>query len=300
MTRFIYDQFAKQYLKELLTPFGTVETSRDIGSEVRQVDVQFSPRSPNPTELSELGLLGKLATTAAIFEPFRNAVQPKEVRSCLSKLHDLQAELERQANRENTRISESELPRLWILSPTASPQLLDGFRAVTAPGWTSGIYFLAPLLNSAIVVIHQLPNTPETLWLRILGKGTVQKQAIASLRELPEDNPYRLAALELLYNLKTILDARQDLDREDRELIMELSPMYLQRLEIANQQGIQQGIQQGQRLMVETMLQVKFGTIDLELSQIIEPLIQLSALEITQLIMQLNREELLARFNPQG
>ena len=111
---------------------------------------------------------------------------------------------------------------------------------------------------------------------------------------------YRLAALELLYNLKTILDARQDLDREDRELIMELSPMYLQRLEIANQQGIQQGIQQGQRLMVETMLQVKFGTIDRELSQIIEPLIQLSALEITQLIMQLNREELLARFNPEG
>ena len=52
--------------------------------------------------------------------------------------------------------------------------------------------------------------------------------------------------------------------------------------------------------MVETMLQVKFGTIDRELSQIIEPLIQLSALEITQLIMQLNREELLARFHPQS
>ncbi len=118
--------------------------------------------------------------------------------------------------------------------------------------------------------------------------------------------------LELLYNLKTILDARQDLDREDRELIMELSPMYLQRLEIATQQGVQQGvqqgiqqgvqqgIQQGQRLMVETMLQVNFGTIERELSQIIDPLIQLSALEITQLIMQLNREELLARFNPEG
>ncbi len=110
-------------------------------------------------------------------------------------------------------------------------------------------------------MIHQLPNTPETLWLRILGKGTVQKQAIASLRELPEDNPYRLAALELLCNLRTILDARQ--------------------LEIANQQGIQQGIRQGQRLMVET--------IDRELSQIIEPLIQLSAPEIThQMMMQLN------------
>ena len=38
MTRFIHDQFAKQYLTELLSPLGTVETSKDISSEVRQVD----------------------------------------------------------------------------------------------------------------------------------------------------------------------------------------------------------------------------------------------------------------------
>ncbi|MGA9379279.1 MAG: hypothetical protein WBV73_10965 [Phormidium sp.] len=30
MTKFIYDQFAKDYLKELLTPLGEVETSRDV------------------------------------------------------------------------------------------------------------------------------------------------------------------------------------------------------------------------------------------------------------------------------
>ncbi len=83
---------------------------------------------------------------------------------------------------------------------------------------------------------------------------------------------------------------------------MELSPLYLQRLEDATQagvqqgiqqgvqQGIQQGVQQGQRLMVESMLQLKFGAIDEELSQIIEPLIQLEPLERTQLIMLLNRE----------
>jgi len=107
----------------------------------------------------------------------------------------------------------------------------------------------------------------------------VQKLAVAELRELPSDNVFRLNALELLYNLRRILEVRQDIDREDRELIMELSPLYLQRLEDATQRGIQQGIQQGiqrnQRLMVESMLQVKFGDIDEELAQIIEPLIQL-------------------------
>lgn len=43
MTRFIHDQFAKQYLSELLSSFGTVETIKDIASEVRQVDVYFTP-----------------------------------------------------------------------------------------------------------------------------------------------------------------------------------------------------------------------------------------------------------------
>ncbi len=44
------------------------------------------------------------------------------------------------------------------------------------------------------------------------------------------------------------------------------------------------------------MLEVKFGTIDAELSQIVEALVKLPAKEATQLIMQSNREELLDRF----
>ena len=177
---------------------------------------------------------------------------------------------------------------------------------------------MAASLKAAIIAIHQLPRTPETLWLRVLGKGNVQKQAVAELRELPSDNVFRLNALELLYNLRTILEVRQDIDREDRELIMELSPLYLQRLEDATQRGMQQGMQQGiqqglqqgiqqgiqegiqraQRQEVENLLQAKFSEIDEQLAQIIEPLIQLEPLDRTRMIMQLDRSELLARFEP--
>jgi hypothetical protein len=155
--------------------------------------------------------------------------------------------------------------------------MLAGFRALPEPeNWVNGVYFLGTSLKAAIIVIHQLPRTPETLWLRILGKGNVQKQAVAELRELPSDNVFRLNALEL-------------------------SPLYLQRLEEATQRGIEQGIQQGiqrsQRLMIESMLQVYFGEIDKELSQLIEPLIQLEPIEIARLIMQLDRTELLAHFD---
>ena len=89
---------------------------------------------------------------------------------------------------------------------------------------------------------------------------------------------------------------------------MELSPIYTEQLENATQKGIQQGLQQGvqqgteqgQRLMVESMLQVRFGESDLEVKQIIKPLTKLPALESTKLIMQLSREELLERFRPVG
>lgn len=145
-----------------------------------------------------------------------------------------------------------------------------------------------------MMVIHQLPRTQETLWLRILGKGNVQKQAIAELVSLSLDNPLRSNALKLLTNLRANLQSSQNLDKEERELLMELSPLYVQ--EDALQRGVEQGEQRGMQLMLESMLQVKFGEIDEQLSQVIAPLMQLSALERTQMIMQLSREELVARF----
>ncbi len=105
---------------------------------------------------------------------------------------------------------------------------------------------------------------------------------------------------------------------------MELSPIYLQRLETATQegvqqglqqgvqqglqqgvqqglqqgvqQGLQQGLQQGKRIVVENLLRVRFGSLDDELSAIIEPLVELPVEEFTPLLVQLSREELLARF----
>ncbi len=43
MTRFIHDQFAKDYLEELLAPFGEVKAPRRVAAEVREIDVWFDP-----------------------------------------------------------------------------------------------------------------------------------------------------------------------------------------------------------------------------------------------------------------
>lgn len=293
MTRFPHDQFAKDYLEELLKPLGEVQAPRRVAGEVREIDVFFAPKPQPMLEPSVLGLLGRLASRPCLLEPFRNAPTPSQIRSCLSKLFDVYAELERQAKREKTSVQEANLPWLWILSPTASVPLLDGFKAtLDEDDWLRGVYFLGDSFKTALVAIHHLPRTYETLWLRILGKGTVQKQAIIELAALPEGNPLRASALESLASLRLSLVPSEDLDEEDRELFMNLSPAYLQWREETLQEGMHSGI----RLMVESMLEVKFGAIDEELSQIVEPLMQLEARDRTQLLMQLSREELLARF----
>ncbi|WP_420839096.1 hypothetical protein [Argonema antarcticum] len=136
MTVFPYDQFAKDYLKELLSPLGEVETSRNIAGEVREIDVWFAPRA-QVVNATELGLLGRLAATAAIFEPFRNAINLGDVRSCIGKLFDVFAFLERQARRNNTRFEETDLPHLWIICPTASEfyRLVKSYLWVQKPGF---------------------------------------------------------------------------------------------------------------------------------------------------------------------
>ena len=63
MRRFIRDRFAKEYLEELLSPLGTVNIGREVTSEVREVDIYFTPNTTSPAYSSSLGLLGKMANT---------------------------------------------------------------------------------------------------------------------------------------------------------------------------------------------------------------------------------------------
>ncbi|HAG79659.1 MAG TPA: flagellar assembly protein H [Cyanobacteria bacterium UBA12227] len=306
MTRFIHDKFAKDYLSELLSPIGAVNPGREVSSEVRQIDVYFTPTTATPEYITKLGILGKMATTSALFEPFRNPVTVTEIRGCLSKLLDVQGSIERQSKRDNSFYRE--LPKLWMLTPTASEALLNGFGAILdEKNWCSGIYFLGEYLRAAIVVIHQLPELPETLWLRILGKGRVQERAIASLSTLAVNDPLRINTLELVYQLQSNLrvNREQKLESEDEELIMAIAPLFQEQLAAAEQkgieqgllQGVQQGIEQGieqgriegQRSILENFLRVRFGQLnDLILRAFVAPISTLPAVEFTMLLVQLS------------
>jgi Domain of unknown function (DUF4351) len=276
MTRFPHDQFAKDFLESLLSPLGQVQTSLKISGEVREVDVYFIP-DPKLSPIQELGILAECAKSTVIFEPFRNSVKVPQIRACMSKLYDLHSYLLREAKRQSQpEPGDDILPNLWILTPTLSAQILEGLGAnLELDKWGEGVYLLSPTLKTGIIVIHQLPKTPTTLWVRLLGKGKVQAQAIQELAALPSEHLYRNNALDLLGNLKIILEARETIQPEDRELIMQLSPLYLEKLQAAEQIGEQRGEQRGEikgrQDFVLRLLKKRAGNVSAEvLSRVME------------------------------
>jgi predicted transposase/invertase (TIGR01784 family) len=82
----------------------------------------------------------------------------------------------------------------------------------------------------------------------------VQKRAIEEVNELPKGHPYRQNTLELLGNLKVTLESQTNIQPEDRDLIMQLSPLYLENIQAAEQKGKLEGEQQKQQEIALKML----------------------------------------------
>ena len=240
-----HDQFAKNYLEQLLSPLGIVEISKEVSDETRQIDVFFSPNpEPNP---DYLGLLGRIVLNTVLIEPYRNPPNRSEIRNCLAKLLAILSELQRQAKRENQSYNEDNAPRLWILSPSAGITVLEGFGAKLDPDWPEGVYFLPSLYRTAIIAINQLPVTAETLWLRLLGRGKTQNQAVRELLELPQGNAFRENVLELLISWRVSMEINNILETEDREVFMTLSQTYQEWKEATKREGQQEGRQEGRQ-----------------------------------------------------
>ncbi len=133
MTRKIHDELAKNYLEELLQPFGQVETAVRIRSEGREIDVVFQPSTSGENQIP-LGLLSRMIQTTAIFEPFRNPATMDEIKDCIVKSIEMLRKLKREKRRkESQKTTEfgKKNPFLWILTPTESKQILAEFAATS-------------------------------------------------------------------------------------------------------------------------------------------------------------------------
>ena len=255
-----FDQFSKQLLEEVLAPYGTVEISLEVAGESQLVDIFFEPSSSPAINPQELGLLGRIAQTPCLLEPFRNQPSAFEIRSCLQKLYHVHGTYLRKAKREKESIAEGDLPLLWIFASSASDALLNGFGVSSNEDWGSGVYFLHPSLKAAIVAINQLPRNEETLFLRLLGKGQTQKQAVDEVIAIDAREPKRAAILRLLSNWKISIELTGQVEAEE-ELMMALTQAYLEWEQQTEQRGEQTGVLKGERSLILRQLTRRVGTL---------------------------------------
>ena len=100
-------------------------------------------------------------------------------------------------------------------------------------------------LRMGLVVVHQLPVVPETLLLRLLGKGSVQRQAISELLELPEQ-PLKTVVLENLTKLQIMLKKRTTRTQDEQDVMLNIDTLYEEWRNQAIQEGRQEGRQEEQ------------------------------------------------------
>ncbi len=260
-------------MEELLSPYGQVQINKEVLGESRFIDLWFSPRPGTAPDTSILGLLGRLTTHPCLIEPFRNAPTASELESCLLNLYSIRSDIRREAKREKRPLSDEQLPHLWILTPTISQDFLQNIGGHEVEGWLAGVYFTLNAFYTRVIVIHQLPEIDETLWLGLLGKGRKQQKAIAEVLSLPATDPRREMALRLLVSWKVTIEATGEVDPEERELTMALSQAYLEWEKKTEQKGMQEGLQIGEQRGVQQAnlenlldaLEIRFGSVPVDL-----------------------------------
>lgn len=278
MTQAPFDQLAKQYLEEFLSPFGKVERQYEIPGESKFVDVWFVPDRP---VLPDLGILGRMVQSASLLEAFHNCPTRRDVKTCLMKLLWVQEEEQRKAGRT---FKPHEMPRLWILAATVTQPIIHMFKGEESSDWLPGMYEMAKGLDTQIVAIDQLPITEETLWLRILGRDETLECAVREVLALPRDHPRRDGILQLLTSWRVTITADQFIEFSRQETLMVLSEAYAVWERETTDQGIEKGIEQGiekgierERSLILRQLARRVGELPLEIRS------QVEALSIEQL-----------------
>jgi hypothetical protein len=235
-----------------------------------------------------LGLLGRIAAIPCLLEPFRNAPSIQDIKTCVLKLLWIQEDQYRRADRDKRQLLNQELAHLWVLATRLDQPTIDKLGGHQHPDWPKGVFFLAESWDTVLVAINKLPITPETLWLRLLGKGKPLEQAITEVLALSPDDNRRSQVLQLLTNWRVSLQLQAPLAAEEQELMATLSQAYLDWEQRTLTEGEQRGSLQEARSLVLRQLAHRFGQLPAALLAQIEQLSleQLEALSLAWLDFQ--------------
>jgi hypothetical protein len=272
VARFRFDQFAKTLLDVALSDVGEVRTQEEIHGEVQAADVLFAPAPGRAAERARLGLLGRMVETACLLEPFHHTPGADAALDCLTKQLTLRRNLVREARKDER--GRPEIPRLWILSPGRPGRVLAGLGFRPLAGWPAGVWQAPSLLSTYLVVLRDLPETRDTLPLRLLGAGAAHVRAVAELKALTREDWEQTAFIPLLLAFR--IEQPQDLGELDEETMRyaeQLKAVYAEWEREAIARGMEQGMKKGReelRNVFVDLYQDRFGSLPAELLAALE------------------------------
>lgn len=211
-TRPRFDTFSKSVLGHVLEPLGRFEPQKEIVAHPQLADLLFIP-SPKPPRNAHpmLRLLHRMSSRPGLFEPFSRTPTAASLVDVLNKSLNLH-----RARRGRTGYRQAEV---WVLSPGKPRKALAEFEARPDTVFeVKGFYRLPKALRMNVIVIRELPRTPETLLFRLMGRGTTYKRAVDELAErMPDDLAMHIASL-----IKRWIEVQEHSDQVSDMLTQEL------------------------------------------------------------------------------
>jgi hypothetical protein len=258
-----FDQFGKSLAERFVELYARVDIECEVQHAAQSVDIVFEPdgRVP-PQELG--GWLGRIAVAGpGMIECFSRAPRMDEVEACIYKrdgLSMMRAQRARQDGRPRP-----ERPRLWLLSAGRPREVMRAYEAEPLARWPVGFWTLRRGHGLYVVVLPELPRTPDTLVLRLLGRDTTLEQAVSECAHLPRSSPMmrRLKPVLLAFKPHILQDLPRNSDMNLREKV---DAMYADWERKTAARGRKEGRKEGERAALVRLLERRFGALPEALS----------------------------------
>jgi hypothetical protein len=181
--------------------------------------------------------------------------EPKEAELIEAARTELNLAKSQRIPREIAARIEQQNPFTWILAVNCSRELLELSEAQPLLEYGKGVYKLAKILRMGIVVIEELEDNPEVVWLKMLGNKESARRAFRAIEQLSPDrrekNDTIKTSLKYCVYLKEL--PRESLNVEEQEFMRtmeQIDAWYEAEIDKAQQDG---GLKQAQSLVLRQL-----------------------------------------------
>jgi hypothetical protein len=242
MAQYKHDRFFKFYIQSLYRSKGnTIKNVQIHNDEDLEIDLMFiGDLAKQGWQEQNLGLFDRLMQThpTMIIEHYSGYLEGVDLDDCITRKNLYwryqRKELIKTAKSEQNLTSSQQLPKseiakieknnpfTWILTVNCSKQILKDCAANAHTEFDTGVYLLPNQWRMGVVVIEQLAEKSEHLWLKMLGNRESARRAFRLIEQLSSPdrtgkNDIMAACLKYCVYLKDI--ASDSLTPEESEFM---------------------------------------------------------------------------------